>query len=84
MAFTYAANHPEIREVFSIAGNDHGAFMREYNRNPEMQKEIDKMFNDLESRKDVVRFGPGGTPKDIAEMKIIESNRNDYLQILFF
>ena len=25
MAFTYAANHPEIKEVFSIVGNDHGA-----------------------------------------------------------
>lgn len=27
MALTYAASHPEIRRVISIAGNDHGAFM---------------------------------------------------------
>lgn len=74
MAFTYAANHPEIREVFSIAGNDHGAFMEEYKRNSEMQKEIDKMFEDLKARTETVRFGPGGTAKGIAEMKVIESN----------
>jgi pimeloyl-ACP methyl ester carboxylesterase len=74
MALTYAANHPEIKEVFSIAGNDHGAFMKEYNRNPEMQKEIDQMFDELKTQKEVVRFGPGGIVKEIAEMKIIELN----------
>ena len=74
MALTYAANHQGIKEVFSIAGNDHGAFMNEYNSNPEMQKDIDKMFDELKKQKEVVRFGPGGTVKEIAEMKIIESN----------
>jgi dienelactone hydrolase len=74
MAFTYAANHPEIKSVFSIAGNDHGAFMREYNRNPEMKKAIDKMFDELKIKTETVRFGPGGTPKGIAELGIMESN----------
>jgi pimeloyl-ACP methyl ester carboxylesterase len=74
MALTYAANHPTIKEVFSIAGNDHGAFMREYNRNPEMQKNIDNMFDDLKTRTEIVRFGPGGTVQEIDKMKIIESN----------
>jgi esterase/lipase len=74
MALTYAANHPEIEEVFSIAGNDHGAFMKEYNRNPEMQKEIDQMFDELKAETEIVRFGPGGTVKEIAEMNIIELN----------
>jgi len=74
MAMTYAANHIEIREVFSIAGNDHGAFMKEYKRNPEMQKEINKMFEELKAQPGTVRFGPGGTAKGIAEMKIIELN----------
>jgi len=74
MALTYAANHPEIKEVFSIAGNDHGAFMKEYKRNPEMQKEIDKMFDELKAQTEIVRFGPGGTAKEIAEMQIIELN----------
>ena len=74
MALTYAANHPKIKEVFSIAGNDHGAFMNEYNHNPEMQKEIDQMFDELKTQKDVVRFAPGGIVKEIAEMKIVELN----------
>jgi len=74
MALTYTANHPEIREVFSIAGNDHGAFMKEYNGNPEMQKEIDKMFDELKIQTEVVRFGLSGTAKGIAERKIIELN----------
>jgi len=79
MALTYAANHPEIKAVFSIAGNDHGVFMEEYNRNPEMQKIIDKMFNDLKVPTGHVRFAKGGTPKEIAEMKIIELNPSFYL-----
>lgn len=80
MALTYAANHPEIREVFSIAGNDHGAFMREYNRNPEMKKMIDEMFDELKAQPEKVRFAPGGTPKEIAEMKFIELNPTYDLQ----
>ena len=74
MALTYAANHPEIKSVFSIAGNDHGAFMKEYNRNPEMKEMIDKMFDELKGQPEIVRFGPGSTPKEIAELHIIESN----------
>lgn len=79
MAFTYAANHPEIKEIFSIGGNDHGVFMEEYNRNPEMKKMIDKMFNDLKTQPEKVRFAPGGTPEEIAEMNIIESNPTYHL-----
>ncbi|MFC1784699.1 alpha/beta hydrolase [Candidatus Neomarinimicrobiota bacterium] len=74
MAMTYAANHPEINSVFSIGGNDHGAFMKEYNRNPEMRKDIDNMFDELKMEKEIVRFGPGGTVKEIAEMRIVELN----------
>ncbi len=79
MAFTYAANHPEIKAIFSIGGNDHGVFMEEYNRNPEMKKMIDKIFNDLKTQTEKVRFAPGGIPKEIAEMNIIESNPTYHL-----
>ena len=79
MALTYAASHLEIKAVFSVAGNDHGVFMEEYNRNPEMKKTIDKMFNDLKAQPEKVRFAPGGTPEEIAEMKIIESNPTYHL-----
>ena len=79
MAFTYAANHPEIKAVFSIAGNDHGVFMEEYKRNQGMQKIIDEMFNDLKAQPGKVRFAPGGTPKEMVEMKIIELNPTYHL-----
>ena len=80
MALTYAANHPEIREVFSIAGNDHGAAIKQYKQDPERKKLLDDIFDELKSRKDIVRFGPGGTVKEIAEMKIVESNPTYDLQ----
>lgn len=31
MALTYAVNHTEINTIFSIARNDHGEFIIEYN-----------------------------------------------------
>ena len=80
MALTYAANHPEIREVFSIAGNDHGAAIKQYKQDPERKKLLDDIFDELKSRKDIVRFGPGGTVKEISEMKIVELNPTYDLQ----
>jgi len=43
MALGYTAGHPEVKAVFSIAGNDHGEFLREYARNPQFQKLVDDM-----------------------------------------
>lgn len=74
MALTYAASNPEVKSVFAVSGNDHGAFMREYDRNPGLKQMIDKIFNDLRGRPEIVRFGPGGTPKEVAEMKFMENN----------
>jgi pimeloyl-ACP methyl ester carboxylesterase len=74
MALTYAANHPEINKIFSIAGNDHGAALREYKQNPQRQRMLDNIFDELQSETEIVRFGSGGTPKELAEMNIIESN----------
>jgi pimeloyl-ACP methyl ester carboxylesterase len=74
MALTYAANHPTIMEVFSIAGNDHGAAIREYQLNPERRRMLDDIFNELKNRTEFVRFGPGGTPDEMVKMKLIDSN----------
>lgn len=67
MAIAYAARHPEIKAVFSIAGNDHGEFFRQYSGNPEMKKMIDRMFEEMKAPKGVVRFEEGSLPKEIAE-----------------
>lgn len=74
MAFTYAANHPNIKSVFSISGTDHGAFLRMYDHNPEMREIVDKMFDDLKDKPKTVRFGPGVIPKEAVEMGIIDIN----------
>ena len=80
MALTYAANHPEIKAVFSIAGTDHGEFMKEYNRNFEMQKMMDDIFAGLNTPAGPVKFAKGGTPKEITEMKIIDLNPTFHLR----
>jgi len=67
MALTYAANHPEITAVFSIAGGDHGEILREYLRNPEFAGMLDNMFERLKAPTGPVRFAEGATPKEVTE-----------------
>jgi len=74
MALAYVINHPEIKTVFSIAGNDFGEFMREYARNPEMQKMIDQMFDSITAPKGPVRFESGATLKEMAAVGIENIN----------
>jgi uncharacterized protein len=67
MALAYAASHPEITAVFSVAGNDHGEFLREYARNPEFQKMVDEMFAAMAAPSGPARFAKGALPKEIVE-----------------
>jgi uncharacterized protein len=70
MALTYAANHPEIKAVFSIAGTDHGEFMKEYNRNPAFAQVMDASFEKLKAPNGPARFGEYGIPKEISGIGI--------------
>jgi len=74
MALPYASVHPEITAVFSIAGNDQGEWMREYERNPEMKKTVDKMFDDLAVPKGHIRFEKDGLPVDISRRGLDNMN----------
>ena len=65
MALAYAAGHVEVAAVFSIAGNDHGEFFREYARNPEFQKMVDDGFAAMTAPPTNVRFARGALPKEI-------------------
>ncbi len=56
MALTFAANHPEIRRIISIAGTDHGEFVREYLRNESMAEIINDMFGKWKAPEGPVRF----------------------------
>ncbi len=56
MALSYAASHPEIRRVISIAGTDHGEFAREYLRDAASSEMIDAMFEELKFPHGPVHF----------------------------
>lgn len=66
MALTYAAQHPEIRRVISIAGNDHGEFAREYLRNPQMAQTMDSVFDKLKAPEGPIHFEGRGVLKKLA------------------
>lgn len=44
MAMAYAARDAGVRHVISIAGNDHGEFVREVQRNPKLAEEVRAML----------------------------------------
>jgi alpha/beta superfamily hydrolase len=56
MGLTYVANHPAIRRAFSIAGTDHAAFMRIYERDPEFRSMVNEIFESLAHPAGPVRF----------------------------
>ncbi len=70
MALTYAANHPEINSVFSIAGTDHGEFIREYTTNPSLQEWFDNLINSLGAPEGPVRIEDGFSLNEIVEIGI--------------
>lgn len=74
MALTYAAYHPEVTVVFSIAPSDQTEFMKVYISNPEIKKMIDKSFGDITYPKGHLRFETGATPQEVAEAGIDKIN----------
>ncbi len=73
MALTYAANHPEIESIFSISGNDHGEFIREYFRNKELAAFIDAEFEQLKAPTGPIRYAEGALLKETTLESITES-----------
>ena len=56
MALAYAANHPEIRRIFSIAEGDLGEIAREFDQNPQVYTEIYAEHEALKFPTGPVRF----------------------------
>lgn len=56
MALAYAANHPEIKRVFSISGTDHGELAREYKRNSALAERISVEFDEMKGPSGPVRL----------------------------
>ena len=74
MALTYAAYHPDIKVVFSIAPSDQTEFMKLYLSNPDIKKNTDKSFGDITYPKGHLRFDQGATPMEVAETGINQIN----------
>jgi len=66
MALTYAAYHPDVKVVFSIAPSDQTEFMKVYTSNPEIKKMIDQVHADLAFPKGHLRFNVGALPQEVA------------------
>ncbi len=67
MALTYAARQPEVTAAFSLAGTDHGEFMREYIRDASYRSLVDGISDGLSVPDSPWRLAPGATPREIAE-----------------
>jgi len=70
MALTYGADNPGINSIFSIAGTDHGEFVREYLNSPNMRQWFDNWIEGITAPKGPVRIVDGFSMKTIAEMGI--------------
>ena len=52
----YAASDPAVKGVISIAGSDHGAFIREFERNDEFASAIREMLLQTQAPEGPIRF----------------------------
>lgn len=76
MALAYAAGHPEIKRIFSIAGTDHDEFAREYMRNSTFSEMIDAMFEELKFPTGPVHFPVHFEGKEA--IKVLTQNPDPY------
>lgn len=79
LGMTYTINHPEIKQVLSISGNDWGENFEEYVNNPEYKARIDASMNKrIISGK--VKFDTGGLPSEMVADGIDKINQSLYLK----
>lgn len=66
MAMAYAAKDARVRRVISIAGNDHGEFIRELQRNPALARAIRSMLERTRAPEGPARVDIDATLADLA------------------
>jgi uncharacterized protein len=67
LAVAYAATDPGIRQVISIAGTDHGWFIRQMQKSVEMASTIRRMWEQARAPDGPVRFDPDGFWQELVE-----------------
>jgi dipeptidyl aminopeptidase/acylaminoacyl peptidase len=80
MALTYSIQHPEIKNVFSIAGVDWGEYYLEYISNPEFKKTTDVSMARMAGMTEQIRFEKGAMPDEITQGGIIHLDSDFFLQ----
>lgn len=56
MALTFAARHPDIRHIVSIAGTDHGEMVRAYRRDASLAHRLNAWFEELKFPSGPIHF----------------------------
>lgn len=67
MAMAYAAKDPRVRRVISIAGNDHGEFIREFQRNPVFAAAMRKTLLSTRAPEGPARFELDAGMRELSE-----------------
>jgi pimeloyl-ACP methyl ester carboxylesterase len=67
MAMVYAAGDPRVRRVISIAGNDFGEFIREFQQNPAFASQTRAMLLSTRAPEGPIRFDMEADVKELAE-----------------
>ena len=67
MSLAYAATDPRAQKLISIAGNDHGEFIREFERNEPFAETILDMLRSTQAPEGPVRFDLEATLTELAE-----------------
>jgi hypothetical protein len=67
MAMAYAAQDPSVRRVISIAGNDHGEFARELQRNPTLAGQFRRWMLTTRSPAGLARFDYDAGAKELVD-----------------
>jgi|GEM_PF-176517 len=66
-AITYAARDPRVRAVVSLAGTDHGVFIREYQRNPSFAETVDNLLRSTQAPEGPARFDQEAMLEELRE-----------------
>lgn len=72
ISLIYAANHPRIKRVISIAGTDHATLTRKYQQEEKFRQMLDSQLAELNKPKSAVRF------KKFPVMEELIENINTY------
>lgn len=67
ISLAYAATDPSVRRVFSVAGTDHGQFIRQYESDLDFAAAVHEILAASASPQGPIRFDVDGTLRELAE-----------------